>query len=400
MMKPPFLTRVTLKHYKSIAGCSVALSPLTIVVGRNAAGKSNFVDALCFVRDALRVSLDFALRDRGGIGEVRRRSGGHPTHIGMRLDWKLDAQHGRYAFEIGAQPSGGFVVKREQCEVRAQTGVHHFDVTDGWVTGSHPTFPPASKDRLYLVNASGLAPFRPLYDALSNMGFYNLSPKSIRDLQDPDDGVLLGKFGENLASVVARLERMEPAKRARIEEYLNMVAPTVHGFEFKELGPKHTLQFRQVVEGQSHPWRFWAANMSDGTLRALAVLVAVFQSAVDHPVPLVAIEEPETALHPAAARVLLESLREASRDRQILVTSHSSEMLDTPDIDPEELLVVVGNSGTSRISRIDDASITALRTHLCTAGELLRLDQIAPSAAAPLFDAVDPQLDLFIRAAA
>jgi predicted ATPase len=371
------------------------LSPLTIVVGRNAAGKSNFVDALCFVRDALRVSLDFALRDRGGVGEVRRRSGGHPTHLGIRIDWQLPGCHGRYAFEIGAQPSGGFVVKRERCEVHDQSGRHLFDVTNGVVSTTMSQMPPAYTDRLYLVNAAGLAPFRSLYDALSNMGFYNLNPKVIRDLQDPDDGMLLSKFGENLASVVARLERVHPDRRARIEAYLRQVAPNVHGFEFKELGPKHTLQFRQEVEGQRDPWRFWAANMSDGTLRALAVLVAVFQHPLDARIPLVAIEEPETALHPAAARILLEALREASTERQILVTSHSSEMLDTHEIDPTELLIVVGTNGRSTIGTIDDASVTALKNHLCTAGELLRLDQIAPSAVPPLFAAVDAQRDLF-----
>ncbi len=52
--KPPFLRRVRIRGYKSIAFCDVELKPLTILVGRNAAGKSNFLDALAFMRDAVK----------------------------------------------------------------------------------------------------------------------------------------------------------------------------------------------------------------------------------------------------------------------------------------------------------------------------------------------------------
>ncbi|MCY4452121.1 MAG: AAA family ATPase [Immundisolibacterales bacterium] len=68
------ITRVALRNYKSIATCNVSLAPLTILVGQNGAGKSNFLDALRFTAQALRFSLDHAVRERGGINEVRRRS--------------------------------------------------------------------------------------------------------------------------------------------------------------------------------------------------------------------------------------------------------------------------------------------------------------------------------------
>jgi recombinational DNA repair ATPase RecF len=73
MTGSPLLTGVALKNYKSIAACAVELGGLTFLVGPNGAGKSNFLDALRFVADSLRTSLEHALRDRGGINEVRRR---------------------------------------------------------------------------------------------------------------------------------------------------------------------------------------------------------------------------------------------------------------------------------------------------------------------------------------
>ncbi len=79
----------------------------TFLVGPNGSGKSNFPAPLRFLRDALRTSLDRALRDRGGINEVRRRSSGHPTHFGTGLDFRpLDGHDGRYAFEIAALANG------------------------------------------------------------------------------------------------------------------------------------------------------------------------------------------------------------------------------------------------------------------------------------------------------
>ena len=113
--KPPTITRVSLRNYKSIPACNIELAPLTILVGSNGAGKSNFVDALRFTSQALRFSLDHALRERGGINEVRRRSRGHPNHFGIRLDFRLPESSGWYAFEVGAKPQGRYIVRKEEC---------------------------------------------------------------------------------------------------------------------------------------------------------------------------------------------------------------------------------------------------------------------------------------------
>src|SRR3989337_1093526 len=101
------ITRVVLKNYKSIATCSVPLRSLVFLVGQNGSGKSNFMDALRLVSESLNTSLDHALRERGGINEVRRRSAGHPTHFGIRLEFSLfDGSTGFYAFRVGAQEKG------------------------------------------------------------------------------------------------------------------------------------------------------------------------------------------------------------------------------------------------------------------------------------------------------
>ena len=153
---PRLVTRIALRNYKSIAACDVQLAPLSFLVGPNGCGKSNFLDALRFVAEALRFSLDHALRDRGGIQEVRRRSGGHPNHFGIRLDLQLPCAVGWYAFRVAAKPGGRYSVQREECFVLGAEGHGSYKVADGKVINSTIPNPPAcTSDRLYLVNMSG-----------------------------------------------------------------------------------------------------------------------------------------------------------------------------------------------------------------------------------------------------
>ena len=119
--------------------------------------------------------------------------------------------------------------------------------------------------------------------------------------------------------------------------------------------------------------------MSDGTLRALGALVAVAQLASDaSSIRFAGIEEPETALHPAAAGALMDALREASSRTQVVVTSHSPDLLDQIHVERDTLLVVTSKNGNSRITQADPASRDAIRRHLYTPGDLLRMDQLQP----------------------
>lgn len=396
-MDTRLLTRVTIRNYKSIAACDVHPGPLTFLVGPNGSGKSNFLDALRFVSDSLRYSLDHAFRDRGGINDVRRRSSGHPTHFGIRLEFQLARQHGHYSFSIGARPRSGFVV-HEECHVvdREEGATSFFKVTDGVVVKSTlRDAPAAASDRLYLVTLSGIAAFRGIYNALSTMGFYNLNPDAIRDLQSPDPGELLNRDGSNIASVLANLNQRAPRQRRMIEEYLERVVPGISGVDAKQIGPKETLEIQQAVRGAKNPRHFFAASMSDGTLRALGVLVALFQhdGVANGKRRLIGIEEPEAALHPAAAGVLTDGLRDAAEYSQVLVTSHSPDLLDDDDIPEGAILAVVSEDGETRIGPLDGAARSVLKDHLYTAGELLRMNQLQPD---PETSRLSPdQIELF-----
>ena len=157
----------------------------------------------------------------------------------------------------------------------------------------------------------------------------------IRELQSPDPGEVLASDGRNLASFVKRMsDSSQPERLTRVAELLGKVVPGLSGVEHKPVGKKETLEFRQAVAGSKDSWRFDAENMSDGTLRTLGVLVALFQPTASdgRNVRVVGIEEPETALHPGAAAVLRSALFEASQSAQVLVTSHSPDLLDDKQV--------------------------------------------------------------------
>lgn len=378
---PTFLREVRIRNYKSISKCAVKFRPVTLLVGRNGSGKSNFLDALRFVAEGLQSSLDHAIRTRGGIDNVRRRSTGHPRNVAIELVIGLaDGRSATYGFELAARSNSGFAVKREDLFIHDHGGrtlAFYAREEKAVVRASIESMPPVLEDRLYLVNAAGLRDFRDVYDVLLSVGFYSLNPETMKEPQSPDAGELLRPDGSNIASVVGRLSRQQPEAIDRIRVYLTTIVPGVAGFESVTLGPRETLQFSQRVEGALHPWRFYAASMSDGTLRALGALVAVGQlGAAGRRVRLVGLEEPETALHPAAAGALMDALREASAHTQVIATTHSPDLLSEVDLETDGLLVVDSRDGNTRIGPVDEASVEAVRRHLYTPGELLRLDQL------------------------
>jgi predicted ATPase len=377
----PFLHRVAIQDYKSIRRCEVELGSLTFLVGRNGSGKSNFLDALRFVADGLRASLDQAVRSRVSIYDITRRGPGRTFWILLQL-WSPDQLIITYDFVILAHSPGSFEVVAEELQIDLESGepLAYYAVESGSVVRSSMENPPAAyADRLYLVSASGLPEFRPAYDALSSMAFYDFSPEAMRRFQAPDTGELLRRDGSNIASVIGRIGNEQPQILERITQYMGAILPGLEKIERVALGPVETLKFKQMAGEPLAPHEFFLWNMSDGTLRALGSLVAAFQFAGrEKTAGLIGIEEPENSLHPAATAALMDALREAATRTQILITSHSPDLLDQLDLDNEVLLAVSSTEGITKIAPIDQASLKIIKDHLYSAGELLRQDQLEP----------------------
>lgn len=387
------LTRVRLRQYRSIPEADVALGPLVLLVGPNGSGKSNFLDALRLVSEALRTSLDEALARRGGVAQVRRRSAGHPTRFSVDLDFRGPHGHGGYGIQVAAVRGGGFRIVREHCVVRpaARDGARTapaeagYRVDNGVLTSAtEPGMPAVHDRRLLLADLAARKPFRHVHDGLADIGVFTLNPEAMREPRTPGSGQLLQRDGSDIAGVLHRMGRSVRGRedKLRIESYLRQIVPGIHGVARRTRAGREILEFTQDVPGAKAPWRFAAPSVSDGTLRALGVLTSLF-TPTGSAYSTVAVEEPETALHPTATGALLAALRDASDRRQVIATSHSPDLLDTDDVDPAELLAVRAPGGRTVIAPLDAPATFALRAQLHTPGQLLRADQLLPHPSPP-----------------
>jgi predicted ATPase len=396
----PILHSLIVKRFRSIPAETAVFDNPTFLVGRNGSGKSNFRDALDFLAEAMSSLLQSVFDRRGGVAVVRNRTSGrsYPPNLGLgvvlgRLNG--EAHGARYAFEVRATKNRGFEVLREQCVVHLEgENTAWFDrrpkTFRSNIDGLKPSLEPAS---LGLPIIGGESSFAPVLRTLSGMRSYSIEPAKLRKLQDTDSGTHLNEDGSNAASVLQEIGRRSPEDLARIGELLTTIVPNAVKVEPLKHGKKLTMQFTQEW-GENRRLKFESFSMSDGTLRALGLLTAVYQ----HPVPTVLlIEEPEATIHPGALGAILDLIRHASRQTQVIVTTHSPEVLDADWLREENLRIVHWEEGATRILSLASGTREALREHLMSAGELLRSNALRPT---PIPPGSIPEANLFEDVAA
>ena len=97
----PHITRLVVKNYRSLADVELTFSPLTVLVGPNNVGKSNLIDALHFVRDAININVDFAVTTRDGIGAIRHwTADGTARDISFHVYLQDERWAGEYGFRL------------------------------------------------------------------------------------------------------------------------------------------------------------------------------------------------------------------------------------------------------------------------------------------------------------
>ena len=377
----PTIKQLVLKRFRSIPSERITFDNPTIFVGRNGSGKSNLVSAFSFLAEAMASPLQAVFDKAGGISAVRNRSSGrsYPPKLGLRADFgRMNGRvaSGFYAFEVRALPNYGFSVVREQCSVAFERGARSWFDRVGTkftsnVGGMKPSLDPAS---LSLPLVGGEVKFAPVLRTLAAMRVYSIEPGKLREMQEPDSGTSLKSDGGNVTSVLKEIERQSKDDFQRIADILATIVPNTKRVQVKKHGKNLSLEFTQEW-GETKRLKFEGFSMSDGTLRAIGLLAAVFQ----RPVPsLIAIEEPEATIHPGALESVLDLLRHASKHMQVVVTTHSPELLDAKWIEDRHLRIVEWTEGATRVAPVSDSTREALQDHLMGAGELLRSNALDP----------------------
>ncbi|MCC5805326.1 MAG: ATP-binding protein [Opitutales bacterium] len=378
------LTRLRVENYKSIAQAAFPVGDLTILVGPNGAGKSNAVNALAFVADALSVSLPAAVESRGNVLGLAGSSPAHPNGFALRYDVALPGNlSGYYAFSLEAGIDQPFRVSREECRIFSPDGkiADEFGVNANGLARVPGLLRPArSNDSLYLTRLSDEEPFRTVFDHLRGLKCYNFSPKNVRPFWPYAPGEVLHNNGQNL---VGAFNALDEESAARVNEYMAVLVPGLQCISWANRGDQGWLEFHMEAHADKTR-RFFLEQMSDGTIRALAILVALFEHRGhgNRRIPLVAIEEPELGLHPGAIPVLFDAISEVMDERQVVVTTHSPELLDAAEssiiqsvIPRVHALSVELLNGQTVIGSWDEKSLELLRGKLTTPGELLRMNQ-------------------------
>lgn len=375
---PARVTGVAIENYRSIASCNVKLQQLTLLVGPNGAGKSNFLDTLRFLVDSMHAPIEQVVEARYGMRSLLQKLPGGRSAESFRIgiDFSLaDGTSGTYSLRVAEGQDGAAVITEERCSV----GQDGFSSRPGKVVHTAPSTPAFTGDRPALVSFGSLPQFAEVFRLVSGFTFYSPIPEKMRKPTTLGPGKVLARDASNAADVLARIDRTRPDVAARLKGYLSSFNP-----EFRDVTVTETDNFRWLsFSPAGHPsgWRLNGADVSDGTLRATAILLAVFQaSTITPPLSLVCLEEPESNLHPAAAGVLLDSLLEASCTVPIVASTHSADLLDRKDLPEDALLAVALEEGTTLIGLVNDSSRSILRKRLYTAGDLLRNNELTPTA--------------------
>jgi predicted ATPase len=399
--KPPFLRRVRIKGYRSIAFCDAPLQPLTILVGRNGAGKSNFLDALAFLRDVMDTNVPEAVKRRGGWSSLICRTAKlseieieieaavsivlvpeRPPEAGVSgsgTPERTTPAIATYKLRLAPDENSRPTILHESLVIESEPELNAgFEVSRGTIKGWHPDLEPlkAIRPDRPLLGLMGTNPANIFGDGFRYMGFYNFHPEAMRHLQKPSHGSLLEQDGSNLASVIEGLKEIDNDAVERARDYLALINEDVRGFEVATYGEYETVRFDLKVAPESPPLRFDASCMSDGTLRALATLMAAFQIHLPTGPSVIGIEEPETSLHPAAMRALVDAMDEATSRTQVLLTTHSADLLSGRDVTPGQVLVVRSRGGRTQITPVDPASKEIIEKELYSLADLQRMDQL------------------------
>lgn len=398
-MTIPMLRSLALKNFRSIRAARIEFDNPTFLVGQNGAGKSNIADAFAFLAEAMVSPLSAVFDRRGGLESVGYRGAatGRRPNLGVQVqlaDLDEETHAATYAFELRTVKPRNYEIVREQCTVtKAGASRHWFDRRLGKPLASSigPLTPAVDPTALALPLIGGDERFRPISAFLSEMRRYQIEPPVLREMQDPDYGVRLSADGSNAASVLREIRKSSPEDWKAIEEFLEHIAPHTISVEPRQVGNKLELEFSQEV-ARARTVRFKAYNMSDGTLRALGLLATIFQRS--RPFVLV-LEEPEATMHVGALGAILDLLHHASQFGQVIVTTHSPDILDADWIEDQHLKIVSWTDGKTDAVPLSDASRTALQKHLMRAGEQLRSNALTGAPASELFISKPAQVPLW-----
>lgn len=362
-----FLRSLTLKSLLSFGpeGQTIEFGPLNIVIGPNASGKSNLIEAISLLRST---PIDSQDSDNSVAGRIRQ-GGGFENWI-----WKYSGASGAFLLAIDCGRDGGI-----RHEMVLSKDVFGFNFASEEVTR-------VDQDgaRALLRRSSGAVAYDSLEERQVELADVDPRLSVLSQRTDPDRfpwffGLRVQyrqiriyrdwQFGRasvfrspqradlrndrleedfsNLGMILSKF-RKNPKVKSAIIEHLRDLYPAFTDFEVPVEGGSVQVFF---TEGD---FSFPATRLSDGALRYLCLLAILCDP---EPPPLICIEEPELGLHPDMMHKLAQLLREASQRTQLIVTTHSDLIVSSFTDQPEVVLVCEKENDRTQVHRVSKDEI-------------------------------------------
>ncbi len=339
------LKRVRVAGWKSIRDQSLELTPLTVVIGANGAGKSNLLSLFRLINALFAKTPSFqSYVGKSGYADRLLHYGSRRSPIAeLELTFETDGGENRYYARWAAAAGGALIFTEERVEFLRRGNIHPRPVPLGSGHSESNLMHAAEDGDSTAVVVLGLLRRCRLFH------FHDTSEVSaVRQSSYVEANRFLQPDAGNLASVLYLYQEKHPTAYRRIVAAVRQMVP---GFGDFVLEPSR-LNEREIFLNwtqRGEEYEFGPHQLSDGSLRFIALASLLLQPPENLPL-LVAFDEPELGLHPAAIEILARMVQAASLKSQILLATQSPTFLD--QFQPENVVVVNVSGGASEFQRL------------------------------------------------
>ena len=341
------ISKIELFNWKNFHRCEVGVQERCFVVGANAAGKSNFIDALRFLRDVAKQGggLQTAVRVRGGITKIRCLAAREQSNVKLAIELsESDSRELCWHYELNFKHTGGGI-RENQVKIVSEkvfSGREQRYVLDR----SAETLGEDEETLkyTYLEQPNANKDFRVIQQFLQNVEYLNVVPQMVRESASSSySGDKEDYYGRNFLKRLALLnDNTRRSYFRKINEFLKLAVPQLEELSFvkDEIGVPH-LEAR-YVHWRTRGSKQQEMQFSDGTLRLIGFLFALIDSN-----GVLLLEEPEINLHPGIVAQFPEFIAKIQRvkkgGRQVFITTHSYDILSNEGIAAEEVLLLTNS---------------------------------------------------------
>lgn len=338
------LSRLTIQGFKSIELLEqFELDRLTVLIGANGSGKSNFVDFFRLLRRMAEEGLQAFLQTRGADG-LFYLGPKYTRAIKSRLEFGENV----YEFDLVPAADGKLFVSDERVQYTGGKGPGGLRSIG---KGNPESRLKALKDEpARMGQERGMPGY--VYDAVSSWVVYHFHDTSLlapmRREWSTRDYSQLRPEADNIAAYLLRLRTAFPDRYNVIRDTVRLIAPFLDDFVLRPdvRGEDEVVRLEWQQKGSDFP--FQPSQFSDGTLRFICLATALQQ--VNPPAAII-IDEPELGLHPYAISILADLINAATQRTQVILATQSPVLLD--HFEPESIVVVNRKEGHSSFERLD-----------------------------------------------